>query len=230
MHLAILMTNTDESAFAQRFPKDGEKFTTFIQGARPDWTTDVYAVKDGVFPGSDARFDGVMITGSPASVRSGAPWVADLLDLIRSLHASRVPMFGACFGHQAIALALGGSVGANPGGWVHGIIPVGCSGLALPPRIHLCASHSEQVLTLPGGAETYATSPDCTYAGFTLGRHILTTQHHPEMTPAFFAALTQEMAPTLGPDLIARAALDIPPDQAVMAETTALFFERALRE
>ena len=35
-------------------------------------------------------------------------------------NALRVPLFGACFGHQAIALALGGSVEANPGGWVFG--------------------------------------------------------------------------------------------------------------
>ncbi len=232
MHLAILMTNTDESAFSTRFPKDGEKFTTFIQSARPDWTTDVYAVKDGVFPGPEARFDGVMITGSPASTRSDVPWVGQLRDLICTLHDTGVPMFGACFGHQAIASALGGTVGENPGGWVHGVIPVDCKGMDLPPRVHLCASHCEQVLTLPDGATGYATSPDCPNAGFTLGPHILTTQHHPEMTPTFFAALTQEMTDTLGPDLSTRArmSLEVSPDQKIMAEAVARFYDRALRD
>ena len=121
MHLAILMTNTDESEFAQSHPKDGEKFTDLILMARPDWHTSVFAVKDGEFPQDLFALDGAMITGSPASVRSGAPWVAQLLDLIRSAHARRFPLFGACFGHQAIALALGGSVDRNPDSWVHGL-------------------------------------------------------------------------------------------------------------
>ena len=49
MKIAILMTNTDESDFAQRHPKDGEKFTDFIQLVRPKWETVVFSVKDGNF-------------------------------------------------------------------------------------------------------------------------------------------------------------------------------------
>ena len=124
MHLAILMTNTDESAFAQAHPKDGDKFTDFIRLARPDWTTGIHGVKDGNFPDADAGFDGVIITGSPASVHSDAPWVTRLLELIRDLHAARAPILGVCFGHHAIATALGGAVARNPGGWVHGTVPV----------------------------------------------------------------------------------------------------------
>ncbi len=121
MHLAILMTNTDESAFADAHPRDGAKFTDMIRSVRPDWTTEVFAVKDGIFPGDLARFDGVMITGSPASVNDGDAWTARLLDLIRVMVAEGVPIFGACYGHQAVAKALGGSVGANAGGFVHGL-------------------------------------------------------------------------------------------------------------
>ena len=33
MHLAILMANTDESEFAARHPKDGEKFTQLFRQA-----------------------------------------------------------------------------------------------------------------------------------------------------------------------------------------------------
>ena len=69
MHLALLMTNTDESDFAQDHPRDGEKFTTLVHLVRPDWRVEVFNVKDGVFPGDITDFDGVMITGSPSSVR-----------------------------------------------------------------------------------------------------------------------------------------------------------------
>ena len=58
MHLAVLMTNTDESDFAQRHPKDGEKFKALIQSVRPDWTVSSFHVKDGVFPDDILAFDG----------------------------------------------------------------------------------------------------------------------------------------------------------------------------
>ncbi len=50
MKLAILMTNTDESAFAQQHPKDGEKFSQMIAAVRPAWECVTYNVKDGDFP------------------------------------------------------------------------------------------------------------------------------------------------------------------------------------
>ena len=109
MHVAILMTNTDESAFVQAWPRDGDKFVALIEALRPAWDFSIFAVKDGVFPADLVAFDGFIITGSPASVHDDAPWVAVLFAQIRQTADLRIPMFGACFGHQAIALALGGN-------------------------------------------------------------------------------------------------------------------------
>ncbi|UWQ42258.1 type 1 glutamine amidotransferase [Leisingera aquaemixtae] len=235
MHLAILMTNTDESAFAQRHPKDGEKFTSLIQMARPDWRTTVFAVKDGAFPQDLFQFDGAMITGSPASARSGAAWIAQLLDLIRAAHARRFPLFGACFGHQAIALALGGSLDRNPDGWVHGLTrnqllyrPDWAAGL--PDEIKLYGSHCECVSTLPESATALSESNGMN-TGFTLGRHIFTTQHHPEMSHDFILALSHEMRDDLDPAVHARAlnSLAEPSDQHAFAECLARFFEQSAR-
>lgn len=235
MHLAILMTNTDESEFAQRHPKDGEKFTDLIRMARPDWRTSVFAVKDREFPQDLFAFDGAMITGSPASVRSGAPWVTQLLELIRAAHARRFPLFGACFGHQAIALALGGNLDHNPNGWVHGLTrnrllhrPDWAA--ALPDEVKLYGSHCECVCCLPPGAAPFSES-DGINTGFTLERHIFTTQHHPEMTRSFILALTEEMRNELGPQSHASAidSLAEHSDQQVFAESLARFFEQAAR-
>lgn len=235
MHLAILMTNTDESAFAQAHPKDGEKFTRLVQLARPGWTTEVFAVKNGQFPDDMSRFDGAIITGSPASVHSGDAWIARLLDLIRHAHDSGLPMFGACFGHQAIAMALGGSVGPNPDGkMVHGLTenrvietPVWARGL--PDTTCLYASHKEQVLDLPEPARIIARSQGCDVAGFAIGKRVYTTQHHPEMTASFFAALTEEISDDLGADVARNAisSMTRPSDMAKFAESIALFFEQA---
>ncbi|WP_027244560.1 type 1 glutamine amidotransferase [Leisingera daeponensis] len=233
MHLAILMTNTDESDFAQRHPKDGEKFTSLIQMARPDWRATVFAVKDGEFPRDLFDFDGAMITGSPASVRSGAPWISQLLELIRGAHARHFPLFGACFGHQAIALALGGSLDRNPGGWVHGLTrnqllyrPDWAAGL--PDEVKLYGSHSECVSALPESAAALSESNGMN-TGFTQGRHIFTTQHHPEMSHDFILALSHEMRDELGPAVHARAlnSLAEPSDQHAFAESLACFFEQS---
>jgi len=234
MHLAILMTNTDESTFAERHPKDGEKFTDLIHLVRPGWTVEVFAVKDGVFPEDIARFDGALITGSPASTRSGAAWVDRLFELIRDMHARRMPVMGVCFGHQAIALALGGAVGDNPGGWAHGLLHAELRARPewtgdLPDVVRLYGSHKEQVTRLPEGATPLARSEGCPIAGFAIGRHIYTTQHHPEMSKAFIAELTREMTGTLGRELTesALASLAEPADTEAFAESIARFFEQA---
>lgn len=236
MHLAILMTNTDESDFADAHPRDGQKFTDLIQLVRPGWTTEVFAVKDGVFPDDLTRFDGVMITGSPASVLGDAPWVAQLLDLIRDIDAAGMPMFGACFGHQAIALALGGTIGRNPGGWVHGLtrnkmLARPSWAQDLPDEVKLYASHVEQVSTLPDGAEVLSESDGCGVTSFAIGGRIYTTQHHPEMTADFIAALTDELAPALGPDMAAtaRKSLAEESDMETFATSIARFFEQAVK-
>ncbi|MEY8838028.1 type 1 glutamine amidotransferase [Cribrihabitans sp. XS_ASV171] len=228
------MTNTDESPFAQRHPKDGEKFTDLIHRVRPDWETVVYAVKDGEFPDTIEGLDGVMITGSPASVRGDAPWIARLLDLIRRMHAAGLPLFGACFGHQAIALALGGAVGTNPGGWVHGVthnrmLDRPAWAADLPAEVKLYGSHTEQVTDLPQGARAIAESEDCSVAGFVMGETVYTTQHHPEMTHDFISALTDELADAMGPEIHARAlsSLSERADMDVFAETIACFFENS---
>lgn len=236
MHLAILMTNTDDSAFARKHPRDGEKFADLIRLVRPRWSTVVFAVKDGAFPDDISRFDGAIVTGSPASPRGGDGWIARLQDLIRDMHHRRQPAFGACFGHQAIALALGGTVTDNPEGWVHGRTRnrmVGRPGWAreLPDDLYLYGSHKEQVTDLPAGARVICRSALGTVTGYAIGRHIYTTQHHPEMSPGFIAALTEEMAATLGPDLTARARVSLTAgtaDQRVFAESVARFFEQAV--
>ncbi|WP_372615034.1 type 1 glutamine amidotransferase [Aquicoccus sp.] len=225
MRIAILMTNTDESDFAHRWPRDGEKFPAMMRRVRPGWAFVVCPVKDGVFPETLEGIDGVMITGSPASVNSGAEWVARLEALVREIVAAGIPLFGACFGHQVIATALGGRVGPNPDGWVFGQVEAEFTdGRKMP----IYSSHSEQVLRLPEGAEVIATGPGCPVAGFVIGDGVMTTQYHPEMEPDFVAALIEELAEELGPEITARAraSLGTPPDMAGTAEWIARFLEK----
>ena len=229
MHIAILMTNTDESDFAQRHPKDGEKFSALLGEVRPVWQFDVFSVKDDEFPEGDLNlFDGFLITGSPASVRDNEPWIGRLEDLLRELHQRRAPMFGACFGHQVLATALGGVVDDNPGGWVLGTVQTVLTD-GEKGKLNLYAAHKEQVTQLPPNALITATTEGCPIAGFKIGNHIATTQYHPEMTPKFIAALVDELEDTFDPDVIndARTSLKTEADRLAVANLIAEFFEIA---
>ena len=51
--------------------------------------------------------DLIVITGSRRNVSQWEPWMDDVAELIRN---TKVPLIGICFGHQIIAVALGGKV------------------------------------------------------------------------------------------------------------------------
>ncbi|GAB4361553.1 MAG: glutamine amidotransferase [Oricola sp.] len=234
MQLAILVTNTDESAFAQKHPKDGEKFTALVHSVRPHWSCASFSVKDGVFPESLDAFDGVIVTGSPASVHDDEPWIRQLLDTIREIVDRGIPLFGACFGHQAIALALGGRVARNPGGWVFGLTRADIVGRApwiepLGNRLAQYGAHVEQVTEPPEGARVLIGSAACPVGGFAIADRVYTTQNHPEMTPEFIAALVEEYAGKLPADVVERAreSLSQEADYREFAESIARFFEQA---
>lgn len=234
MHIAILVTNTDDSDFARRHPRDPEKFEALLAPLRPDWTFEAFEVKDGDFPDDIGRFDGVIITGSPASIRDGAPWMARLEALIAEMVERRLPLFGACFGHQAIARALGGTVGPNPGGWNFGHATTNI--LAETPwtkgetgAIGLYTAHSEQVTEPPRGAVIVAGSPQCPVGGMRIGDTVFTTQYHPEMSAGFIAELLEEEAGHLGPDVAAKARLSLKEKAETerFARWVVAFFEHA---
>lgn len=225
MHIAILMANTDESDFAQRHPKDGEKFARLLGSLRPDWRFTTLAVKDGEFPADLSAYDGFIITGSPASVHDDKPWVHRLMQVIRDIRAAGQPVFGACFGHQAIAKALGGKVERNPGGWVFGLAETEMEGAP----IRLYAAHVEQVTELPEGAESLGGNADCPIGAYRIGPRVLTTQYHPEITEDFAKALVEEYQDKLPPEVAARAktSLNRPAETGRMAQRIVDFFESA---
>ena len=232
MRIAVLMTNTDETDFAQKHPKDGEKFTSLIKTVRPDWDLDIYSTKDDIFPEDITMFDGVLITGSPASVHEDSAWVPRLLKQIRVAYDANVPMFGACFGHQAIALALGGAVTRNPNGWAFGLLEMQVTKRAPwydgPTTLLQYGAHVEQVTQLPDGAEAIFSTEGCPVAGFVLADRVYTTQNHPEMTPQFIAALVEEYADKLDADVAERAqhSLGRIADRDAFARSIVRFFEQ----
>jgi GMP synthase-like glutamine amidotransferase len=230
--IGILVTNTDRSAFAAAHPHDGEKFTTLMKAVRPHWKYKAYDCTQGVFPATANECDGYIIGGSPASVNDDDPWIATLLELIRTLHIARVPTVGCCFGHQAIAKALGGTVGRNPVGWGFGISPTWFKEQFewMQPHadvLHLYAAHGEQVLDVPADTRVIGGNDFCPTASLLVGDHFLTTEYHPEMTKDFFIGLTHAFEKYIGSDVAqsARRAAERPAEGVHFAEWMARFLE-----
>jgi GMP synthase-like glutamine amidotransferase len=128
-------------------------------------------------------FDAIVPMGAPWSVydeEAVGTWVPDELDFLGQAQAAGVPILGICFGGQALAAALGGSVEQGPEpevGWAvvesddPDLIEVG-------PWFQF--HHDRWVL--PPGAREVARSPLASQA-FVIGRS-LAVQFHPELTAA----------------------------------------------
>jgi GMP synthase-like glutamine amidotransferase len=233
MHIAVLATNTDDSAFAARHPRDVEKFRALMHGVRPGWKVTAFDLPKGEFPLDVQGFDGFLIGGSPSSVHDEDAWIERLFTVIREAYAAGKPIAGACFGHQAIAKALGGSVGPNPGPFVLGTAETEVTSPAPwmepVPRFRLAAAHGEQVTALPTGAEVIGSTPGCPAASYRIGTSVFATQYHPEMTPDFLAALVEEFAPHFPAEVgaVAKASLPLGTEGPRFAEWIARFFEQA---
>jgi GMP synthase-like glutamine amidotransferase len=124
-------------------------------------------------------FDAVVSLGSDTSVERGAePWIAAEIAFLRQAHGRGVPLLGICFGGQALAAALGGSVCRAD------FLEAGWSTVAAEPpltdgpwfRWH------EDVFSVPPGARELARSKAGPLA-FAIGSSV-GLQIHPETTAA----------------------------------------------
>ncbi len=137
-------------------------------------------ISDGPLPILD-DVDLVVLMGSRWSVydhQSIGGWIADELQLIREAHRGALPILGLCFGAQAAAAALGGTVAPmlEPEiGWYE--IESDVAGIAAGPWFEW---HFDG-FSVPAGATELARSSAGPQA-FRIG-NTLATQFHPELDP-----------------------------------------------
>lgn len=208
--LAILQTSRDTPEIAARFQPDGVKFQRLLRPAMPGTALDVFDAVDQEYPEDLVDYSAFLITGSPSSVTEDQPWIARLLEVITELHERRLPTIGICFGHQAVAAALGGKVERAEQGWGLGIKAVHFRRRAWMEPWHepmkLIHIHQDQVTALPQGAELLAGSDFCPHESFTLGNHIMTVQAHPEFDRSFLDAILELYGGDIPNDVVRRAA------------------------
>lgn len=153
-----------------------------------------------------AAFDAAVITGSSAGVYEPHPWIGDLLDWIREAKG-RTGLIGVCFGHQAMAQALGGRVEKSDRGWGVGLHRYDVSSTEpwMTPSAQTIAipvSHQDQVVEKPAGARVILSSAFTPFAGLAWDDDAITLQGHPEFTPAYAADLTAGRRERIGAALV----------------------------
>jgi len=158
-----------------------------------DWR--VYAVDEGRLPGAPEDCDAYIVTGSAAGVYDEDPWIAGLLDFLRATKG-RAKLVGICFGHQAMAQAFGGKVIKSPKGWGIGAHDYRIVGrepwMEGPDTLRLPASHQDQVVEVPPGAEITVASSFTPIAGLVWrDQPAISFQPHPEFEPAYARALIE---------------------------------------
>lgn len=139
-----------------------------------------YDVASGVFPSSPNACDAWLVSGSVSSANDPDPWIGRLCAFVRAAYARGSKLVGVCFGHQVIALALGGRV-EQADAYAAGVRDYIFDHTVTP----LVASHGDQVVAVPPGASVVGHAPYCPYAALRYGNRAFSVQPHPEFTPAF---------------------------------------------
>jgi GMP synthase (glutamine-hydrolysing) len=128
--------------------------------------------------------DAVVVLGSEAAAYDDAvPWLAAELAFLAAALAAGTPVLGICFGAQALARALGATVGraATP---ERGFVALGTADPDALPAGTWMEFHDD-AFTLPPGATLLAENAVGVQA-FAHGPH-LGVQFHPEITPRVLA-------------------------------------------
>lgn len=227
MRIGILLCDhVDPERVAVAGGDYGQMYRRFVTSIDPDLDVSVFDVVNGQVPDSTSECDGWIITGSRFSAYDDEPWIADLLAFIRQLDEQQSKTVGICFGHQAVALALGGEV--EPAGW-----KVGVQTMTVVPQpwapggpVRLHAMHQDVVTRLPPSAVSIADGTTATIPAFTIGDHILTVQDHPEYDEHYERALIESRRDRIGDDLTDAAlrSLGGSTDGAIVAAWIVEFF------
>ena len=210
MKIGILKTGRPPKPAIARFGTYPEMFQGLLGPDAYDWRT--YDVDGGELPASPTECDAYLITGSSAGVYEDLPWIARCEDFLRAAKG-RAALVGVCFGHQLMAQAFGGEVIKSPKGWGVGEHVYEVMGREpwideAPLRVRLPASHQDQVVEKPPGAEVFVASEFTPYAGLVWrDQRAISVQPHPEFDPAYAMSLIEHRRGGTYPDEQADAAI-----------------------
>ncbi len=185
MKLGILKAGPVSPELYKEF---GDYASSFDQLLGPgDFEIHSWDIFESSFPESIYQCDGWLISGSKYGVYENHPWLPKLKGFIKECYTANLPLIGVCFGHQAMAQALGGLVEKFGGGWCIGRTSYTFMG----KQIHLNSWHQDQIVSLPPRAKVLGGNSFCKYAFLSYGPRSFSLQPHPEFPHDYIKGLIE---------------------------------------
>jgi GMP synthase (glutamine-hydrolysing) len=150
-------------------------------------------------PEIDADVKGVILSGSPASVRDADAPKPDLSQI-----KGKLPLLGVCYGAQYLAYAYGGEVEGAPSreygrAMLSVVAPEDSLMHGLPSPTQVWMSHGDSITSVPANYEVIGSTEDVKYAAYHIGGEMTWgIQFHPEVFHS-----------TDGPKLLSNFVMDI---------------------
>ena len=150
-------------------------------------------------PEIDADVKGVILSGSPASVRDEDAPKPDLSQI-----KGKLPLLGVCYGAQYLAYAYGGEVEGAPSreygrAMLSVVAPEDPLMHGLPSPTQVWMSHGDSITSVPANYEVIGSTEDVKYAAYHIGGEMTWgIQFHPEVFHS-----------TNGPKLLSNFVMDI---------------------
>lgn len=150
-------------------------------------------------PEIDAEVKGVILSGSPASVRDADAPKPDLSQI-----KGKLPLLGVCYGAQYLAYAYGGEVEGAPSreygrAMLSVVAPEDPLMHGLPSPTQVWMSHGDSITSVPANYEVIGSTEDVKYAAYHIGGEMTWgIQFHPEVFHS-----------TDGPKLLSNFVMDI---------------------
>ncbi|SEE52017.1 amidotransferase [Pseudomonas coleopterorum] len=194
LNICILETDVLRPELVEQYHGYGRMFERLFASQPIPARFTVFNVMNGEYPPADAQYDAYLVTGSKADSFATDPWIETLKAFLLERYQRGDKLLGICFGHQLLALLLGGKAERATQGWGVGTHEYSLANRApwMTPEIEtltLLISHQDQVTSLPKDASVVASSEFCPFAAYQIGDQVLCFQGHPEFIHDYSRAL-----------------------------------------